>query len=56
MKGIQKLLSLKVFQQPSTSENPLADDPRYEMIRSLGRGSFGSSLPAGFRFFDITCI
>ncbi|BDA51315.1 Serine/threonine-protein kinase SAPK3 [Coccomyxa sp. Obi] len=33
---------MKVFQkQTSALENPLADDPRYERIRSLGRGSFG---------------
>ncbi|CAL8466327.1 g5863 [Coccomyxa elongata] len=42
MNGLQNLISLKAFQKQSASaENPLADDPRYEKIRSLGRGSFG---------------
>lgn len=49
MRGLHNLLSFKLFQQQSFSEDPLADTPRYEKTRALGRGSFGTFLPAGFR-------
>lgn len=45
MKGINKLLSGKILgRSGSSGENPLLGHDRYQDIRSLGRGSYGTSI------------